>query len=132
NVGIGFFGTITNELSVSENVKEGMSSITSGEPTIVKNITLSGVTVTNDMTEAAEGDTVVDGLLKIVSGLLDLVIGGIVGGIVGGLLDFILGTDDLLGDFSTEELLTRLLNIRKASPDSLATGGFAGRIIGNV
>ena len=132
NVGIGFFGTITNELSVSESNKEGMSSITSGEPTIVKNITLSGVTVTNGMTEAAEGDTVVDGLLKIVSGLLDLVIGGIVGGIVGGLLDFILGTDDLLGNFSTKELLTRLLDIRKASPDSLATGGFAGRIIGNV
>ncbi len=135
NVGIGFFGTITNELSVSESVKEGMSSITSGEPTIVKNITLSGVTVTNDMTEAAEGATVVGGLLDIVGGLLG-VVGGlldlVIGGIVGGLLDFILGTDDLLGDFSTKELLTGLLDIRKASPDSLATGGFAGRIIGNV
>ena len=134
NVGIGFFGTITNELSVSESDKEGMSSITSGEPTIVKNITLSGVTVTNDMTEAAEGDTVVDGLLKIVSGLLG-VVGGLLDLVLGGLeglLGLIFGTDDLLGNFSTKELLTRLLDIRKASPDSLATGGFAGRIIGNV
>lgn len=136
NIGIGFFGTITNPVDASNL---GVS----GKAAVVKNITLSDITVENTMTEGAQdSDSLVDGLLKIVNGLL-----GTVGGlldrvlrIVSGLLGFVieiitfgqLGDQDILKGISLKELLTGLLNVRKDAPDNCATGGFAGRIIGKV
>lgn len=127
NIGIGFFGTLTNQPDANDI---GLS----GGTTSVKNLILSNVRVANSSTEATSGETVVSGLLALVGGLLGLV-GYVVDG-VANILEFLLGLltgkFDALGSFSVEDLLIELLDIRKAAPDSLATGGFAGRIIGDV
>ena len=127
NIGIGFFGTITNQPDASNfGISGGTSS--------VKNITLSKISVVNSMTEAAEGETLVSGLLGLVGGLLGAV-GGLLDTVLGGLGDlmgWITGGDKIFGDVNLEGLLTGLLDIRKTAPDTFATGGFAGRIIGDV
>lgn len=127
NIGIGFFGTLTNQPNANDI---GLS----GGTTSVKNLILSNVRVANSSTEATSGETVVSGLLALVGGLLGLV-GYVVDGvanIVEFLLGLLTGNFDALGSFSVRDLLIELLDIRKAAPDSLATGGFAGRIIGDV
>ena len=127
NIGIGFFGTLTNQPNANDI---GLS----GGTTSVKNLILSNVRVANSSTEATSGETVVSGLLALVGGLLGLV-GYVVDGvanIVEFLLGLLTGDFDALGSFSVGDLLIELLDIRKAAPDSLATGGFAGRIIGDV
>lgn len=127
NIGIGFFGTITNQPNASNF---GLSGGTAS----VKDITLSQISVENTMTEAAEGETLVSGLLGLVGGLLGAV-GGLLDTVLGGLGDlmgWITGGDKIFGDVNLEGLLTGLLDIRKTAPDTFATGGFAGRIIGDV
>lgn len=128
NIGIGFFGTIGSSTDIQDIGKS------SGIVT-VKDIALSSVTVKNDMTETADTTTVVSGVLSLVGGLL---------GVVGGLLDLVTGgLGTLLGwitgkggnvfkDVSLKDLLTGLFDIRSKAPDTFATGGFAGRIIGDV
>lgn len=128
NIGIGFFGTIGSSTDIQDIGKS------SGIVT-VKDIALSSVTVENDMTETADTTTVVSGVLSLVGGLL---------GVVGGLLDLVTGgLGTLLGwitgkggnvfkDVSLKDLLTGLFDIRSKAPDTFATGGFAGRIIGDV
>ena len=129
NIGIGFFGTITNPTNGSD---VGLSGGTAS----VKNIKLSDISVKNDMTEVAETTTIVSGLTDVLGGLLG-VVGGLLDGILGGLLGGILGgifgdSDPVLGELDLSELLSGLFDIRGAAPDTFATGGFAGRIIGDV
>ena len=128
NIGIGFFGTIGSSTDIQDIGKS------SGIVT-VKDIALSSVTVENDMTETADTTTVVSGVLSLVGGLLG-VVGGLLDLVTGGLgtlLGWITGKgENVFKDVSLKDLLTGLFDIRSKAPDTFATGGFAGRIIGDV
>lgn len=112
NTGIGFFGTISNKL-------DGKNPFAASTKATVSNITLEKVTVENHATEVLVDQSLISGLLK---GL-----GTVVGGLVSTLLEILtLGKIDLSG------LIENLLNVRAADPSALATGSFAGRIVGDV
>ena len=124
NIGIGFFGTITNKTSDDDI---GLS----GGKATVKNIILDTVSVENKTTEVNQDTSLIEGLVKIVGGLLG-VVGGLVDGILG-LLNFILtGGQGILGDLNLRGLLGQLLDAKQEAPDTFATGAFAGRIVGEV
>lgn len=124
NIGIGFFGTITNKTS-DDNI--GLS----GGKATVKNIILDTVSVENQTTEVDKDESLITGLVSIVNGLLG-VVGGLVDGILG-LLDFILsGGQGILGNLNLRGLLGQLLDAKQEAPDTFATGAFAGRIVGEV
>lgn len=108
--GVGFFGTISNE----HNDKDIFAKPTKAT---VSNITLDSVVVDNQYTGVHIDKTLVSELV------------GLLGGLVSGLLDLVLGILDIKGP---GELIEELLTIRKNDPSSLATGGFAGRIVGDV
>lgn len=108
--GVGFFGTISNE-------HDDKSIFAKPTKATVSNITLDGVVVDNQYTGVHIDTTLVNELARLL------------GGLVGGLLDLVLG---LLGLDGPGELVEQLLTIRKNDPSSLATGGFAGRIVGDV
>lgn len=116
--GIGFFGTITNE------VNAGNLGVSSGTVK-VSDITLENVTVDNQTNKTTDNNTIVNALLKdlgwLVGGLLD----GLVGGVLG-LLTF--GTVKI----NLQDALTGLLDARSTDPTTFATGAFAGRIVGDV
>lgn len=120
NLGIGFFGTITNQQN-DENV--GLS----GGTAKVSHLTLDTVTVANNSTQMEDTTTVVSALTGLLGGLL-----GALGSAVDFILDIILGTDNVLGNLKLGDTLKRLLDAREAAPDNFATGAFAGRIIGDV
>ena len=106
--GIGFFGTITN--TMDEN------TLGSAGTTVVKNIHLENVSVNNESTTVdPDVQSLVDGLLKLLDGLL--------GGVLGLLLP---------GDLKLEKVIHDLLTLKQESPDLFATGSFAGRIVGEV
>ena len=107
--GVGFFGTISNE----HDDKDIFATPTKAT---VSNITLDGVVVDNQYTGVYIDTTLVNELV------------GLLGGLIDGVLDIILG---LLG-IKTDDLIKELLTIRKNDPSSLATGGFVGRIVGDV
>ena len=107
--GVGFFGTISNE-------HDDKSIFARPTKATVSNITLDGVVVDNQYTGVHIDKTLVSELV------------GLLGGLVDGVLDILLG---LLG-IKTSDLIEELLTIRKNDPSSLATGGFAGRIVGDV
>lgn len=108
--GVGFFGTISNK-------HDDKDIFASPARATVSNITLDGVVVDNQHTGVRIDTTLVNELA------------GLLGGLVGGLLDIVLG---LLGLDGPGKLVEQLLTIRKNDPSSLATGGFAGRIVGDV
>lgn len=121
NIGIGFFGTLTNQTN-SNNI--GLS----GGTTVVKDIDLSDVTVSNASTVMKDPKTVVKVLTNVLGGLL-----GALGGLVDGIISWIPGLGDaILGELSLGDVLGHLLDARAASADTYATGAFAGRIIGDV
>ncbi|MBM6694468.1 Cna B-type domain-containing protein [Pseudoflavonifractor capillosus] len=120
NIGVGFFGTITNQKSTSDI---GLSAGT----TKVSNLTLDKITVTNTSVQMKETTTVISALTGLLGGLLGA-LGDLIGGIIGGIIP----GDDVLGDFDLGETLGKLLNAREAAPDNFATGAFAGRVIGDV
>ena len=107
--GVGFFGTISNE----HDDKDIFANPTKAT---VSNITLDGLVVDNQYTGVHIDTTLVNELV------------GLLGGLIDGVFDIILG---LLG-IKTDDLIKELLTIRKNDPSSLATGGFVGRIVGDV
>ena len=119
HIGVGFFGTISGRNDASDIG-------TSSEQTIVKDINLSDVTVTNNATKLNVNQSLIEGLL------------GQVGGLLGGLID---GITDILGEalgipglegLSLGGIVTELLTLKGKEPDTYATGSFAGRVTGNV
>ena len=119
-IGIGFFGTISNQLSEDDI---GLSAGTVS----VKNLKLETVTVNNSSKDVDQSETVVSGLAKVLGTVLGAGL-DIIGGILGGLLGWAVpGLDLNLG-----ELVKGILDGRDAQPDTFATGAFAGRIIGDV
>ncbi len=112
--GVGFFGTISSNYH-NESIFERP------DRTTVRNIVLDGVKVDNGFTGVHVDETLVSALV------------GALGKLLGGLLDLILGPIlALLGLPNLGKLVSNLLDIRKAAPDSLATGSFAGRVVGDV
>lgn len=109
--GYGFFATIYSEMN---REKLGESS---GQ-TVVSNLRLQDVVVNTDTSDY----TVDESLL----GLLLRLVGGVTGTILDGLLQ-------LLGfKLNLDAVLTDLLSVHQNDPTKFATGGFAGRIQGDV
>lgn len=109
--GYGFFATIYSEMN---REKLGESS---GQ-TVVSNLRLQDVVVNTDTSDY----TVDESLL----GLLLRLVGGVTGTILEGLLK-------LLGfELNLNAVLTDLLSVHQNDPTKFATGGFAGRIQGDV
>lgn len=113
--GVGFFGTIS-----SNHHDDEIFGVYPDRST-VRNVILDGVTVDNGFTGVHVDESLVSALV------------GILGDLVGGLLEFLLGPIlALLGVPNLGKLVSNLLDIRKADPNSLATGSFAGRVVGDV
>ena len=110
--GIGFFGTISNKL----DDKDPFAVPTKAT---VSNITLEKVSVENHATEVRVDQSLISGLLGV--------LGGVVGGLLSTLLKILTG-----GLLDLDGLVENLLNVRAADPSSLATGAFAGRVVGDV
>lgn len=108
--GVGFFGTLTGNINGSD---------LTGSSCIVKNIKLYNGTVTNSATSAGTSQTLVNGLLTVVGTVLGTILDPLLSGLLGKPISL---TDTLVG----------LLNTRAADPASLATGAFAGRVIGKA
>lgn len=120
--GFGFFGSISSQSSETDL---GSSAGT----TVVEDIHLKTVSVDNDSTEVAEvNETLVEGLLNLVGGLLGDVL-GVVEDLLGNLLGWVIPG---LGDLKLSEVVEGLLKVQKESPDIFAAGSFAGRVIGDV
>ena len=109
-VGVGFFASITSDRPTTE------LTVTRAE---VRNIKLEKVNIENGHT----GIHVDVSVVNTVTTLLGTGLGWAVDGLLGGLLN-------KETEFGTA--LTSLLNARAQDPTNLATGGFAGRIYGEV
>jgi len=113
-IGVGFFATISSVVS-TENI--GLS----GGTTQVSDLELSNVKVSNTTTEVHADQTLISGLLSGVGGLL------------GGLVDILVGVITIgQVQLNLRELLSNMLNARAKDPTALATGCFAGRVVGDV
>lgn len=110
--GIGFFGTISNKL----DDKDPFAVPTKAT---VSNIALEKVSVENHATEVRVDQSLISGLLGV--------LGSVVGGLLSTLLKILTG-----GLLDLDGLVENLLNVRAADPSSLATGAFAGRVVGDV
>lgn len=116
SMGVGFFATISSERNENDIGLVGSQAV-------VKNIHLDQINVENGYTGMADTETLVSGLLKVLGGIL-----GWIAGIVGDLVNAVIpGSNLKLGDF-----LRELFSVKKESPDTFATGAFAGRMIGDV
>ncbi|MBM6699610.1 cell surface protein [Bifidobacterium pullorum subsp. saeculare] len=107
--GVGFFATVTSQ-------RNDMGQPTT--PAAVKNLRMSDVQVSNTSTGIKKDESLITDLTALVSGAL------------GEVLDFILGFLGIKLDIS--QLLTDLLTLQNNDPSTLATGSFAGRIVGDV
>lgn len=113
-IGIGFFGTITNEVNVK---KIGVSAGTVS----VSNLELQNVNVQNNTNKHKNTQTIISGLT---SGL---------GWLVGGLTDLLVGVLTFGNvNLNLKDTLSALLNARAKDPTIYATGAFAGRLVGDV
>ena len=110
--GIGFFGTISNKIDERDPFAVPTKAT-------VSNITLEKVSVENHATEVRVDQSLISGLLGV--------LGVVVGGLLSTLLEIL-----TLGKLSLNGLIENLLNVRAADPSSLATGAFAGRVVGDV
>ena len=110
--GIGFFGTISNKIDEQDPFAVPTKAT-------VSNITLEKVSVENHATEVRVDQSLISGLLGV--------LGVVVGGLLSTLLEIL-----TLGKLSLNGLIENLLNVRAADPSSLATGAFAGRVVGDV
>ena len=113
-IGIGFFGTITNEVNVN---KIGVSAGTVS----VSNLELQNVNVQNKTNTHKSTQTIISGLT---SGL---------GWLVGGVVDLLVGVLSFGNiNLNLQDTLSSLLNARAEDPTIYATGAFAGRLVGDV
>lgn len=113
-MGVGFFGTITNEINV-KNV--GVSA----ETVKVSNIELKNVDVKNNTNKHKNTETLLNALT---SGL---------GWLVGSVVDILVGVLTIgQVNLSLKDVLSSLLNARAKDPTLYATGTFAGRLVGDV
>ena len=110
--GIGFFGTISNKIDEQDPFAVPTKAT-------VSNITLEKVSVENHATEVRVDQSLISGLLGV--------LGVVVGGLLSTLLEIL-----TLDRLSLNGLIENLLNVRAADPSSLATGAFAGRVVGDV
>lgn len=113
-MGVGFFGTITNEINVN-NV--GISAGT----VKVSNIELKNVDVKNNTNEHKSTQTLLSGLTSSL------------GWLVGGVVDVLVGILTIgQVKLNLKDVLSALLNARATDPTLYATGTFAGRLVGDV
>lgn len=119
NIGVGFFGTISGR-SDEDNI--GASS----SPTVVKNINLNVVKVSNSATSLEVNRSVIDSVLSLV--------GGILGGLLSGITDILTAIIPIpgLSNMNLGDIVQELLTLKSDDPDTYATGSFAGRVTGNV
>mgnify|MGYP002619654638 CR=1 FL=1 len=113
-MGVGFFGTITNEINVND---VGLSAGTIK----VSNIELKNVDVKNNTNKHKNTQTLLNGLTTglgwLVGGLVDLTVKALTFGTV---------------NLNLHDTLSALLNARAKDPTLYATGAFAGRLVGDV
>ena len=110
--GVGFFGTLEGNFNSSTFISD---------PVIVKNLRLRDGTVSNPAVSAGYDRTLINGTLVLLSTAL--------GTILDPLLQGLIGNGSEIG---VESMLTGLLNARAQTPDSVATGAFAGRVMSNA
>lgn len=108
--GVGFFATLSGDHSSSSVIVD---------PVIVKNIRLENGVINNLTTKADIDQSVVNLLLVGLGTALGLILDPV--------LKLLLSKD-----IGVREMLVGLLNARAKDPSSLATGAFAGRIIGDA
>ena len=113
-IGIGFFGTVTNEVNVHD------IGVSAGTVTVC-NLELRNVDVKNNTNEHKNTQTLISGLT---SGL---------GWLVGGVVDLLVGVLTFGNvKLNLKDTLSALLNARAKDPTIYATGAFAGRLVGDV
>ena len=113
-MGVGFFGTITNEINVN-NVGVSAGTVK------VSNIELKNVDVKNNTNKHKNTETLLNALT---TGL---------GWLVGGVVDILVGILTIgQVNLSLKDVLSSLLNARAKDPTLYATGTFAGRLVGDV
>ena len=113
-IGIGFFGTITNEVNVN-NIGVSAGTVS------VSNLELQNVNVQNNTNKHKNTQTIISGLT---SGL---------GWLVGGVVDLLVGVLSFGNiNLNLQDTLSSLLNARAEDPTIYATGAFAGRLVGDV
>ena len=113
-IGVGFFATITNEINTANiGVSGGMVH--------VENLELQNVSVSNTATSAKSTQTIISGLTSSL------------GWLVGGVVDLLVTALSIgSAELSLNDTLSALLNARAQDPTIYATGGFAGRVVGDV
>ena len=113
-IGIGFFGTVTNEVNVN-NIGVSAGTVS------VSNLELQNVNVQNNTNTHKNTQTIISGLT---SGL---------GWLVGGVVDLLVGVLTFGSvNLNLRDTLSALLNARAKDPTIYATGAFAGRLVGDV
>lgn len=114
NTGVGFFATLGTQ-------HDGTNSLGSHvEYSVIRNLALSEGEVRNEFTDVYVDQTLVSAILTATGDLLGTVLDPVLSAALGG------------RDVDTHEMLTSLLNAHKHDPTSLATGAFAGRVLGEV
>ena len=111
-IGVGFFGTVTNEVNVND------IGISAGTVT-VSNLELRNVDVKNNTNEHVNTQTLISGLTTLLGGILGVTVDALLG-----ILTF--------GKLNLKETLEALLNARATDPTIYSTGSFAGRLVGDV
>lgn len=113
-IGIGFFGTITNEIDIG-NIGVSKGTVT------VSNIELRNISVKNNTNKHKNTQTIISGLTTLLGGVLGVTLDALLG---------ILSFGNL--KLNLKDTLSQLLNARANDPTIYATGTFAGRIVGDV
>lgn len=113
-MGVGFFSTLYDEAS------EDDVGISKGQ-VLVSNLRFENISIDNQSTTTKYDQTLVNGLVTGLSQVLGSVLD---------LLAWLLTFGSV--DAGLRKTLTDVLDARKKAPTALATGAFAGRIIGNT
>ncbi|RSX53175.1 cell surface protein [Bifidobacterium goeldii] len=116
--GVGFFATISNQITLLERGTQ----LKSLSETVVSNIRLNHVNVSNESTKPKDSKTLVSIVFDVLKGVLSG---------LGWVLDKITSVIPGL-NLDLEGVLSGLLTLKEQDPSIFATGGFAGRIDGKV